>query len=167
MSRTLYQPYTAHPKQQSGVVLLVSLVILLLISILAVSGGQSAAVQERMTFAAQDARTALQSAEIALRQAELYIEASINNTSGFNDSGTNGLYSTGKVPEDIWASSMWTDTNSRTATLKASDQANNSRYFIEYLGPIGTIHHFRIIARGEGSSSTSERMIEGYYAKVL
>lgn len=59
---------------QRGAVLIVSLILLLVMTILALSGSQVVRLQERMTGNLRDTDLAFQGAEAALRDAEQYIE---------------------------------------------------------------------------------------------
>lgn len=64
---TLFVPL---PRRQEGATLIVALVMLLLISLLAIGGMQSSALQERMASNAHDGAISFQAAEAALRQGE-------------------------------------------------------------------------------------------------
>lgn len=59
---------------QNGAVLIVSLILLLVMTILALSGAQVVRMQERMAGNMRDSDLALQGAEAALRDAEQYLE---------------------------------------------------------------------------------------------
>ncbi len=63
-----------HPHNQNGAVLVISLILLLVMTILAISGSQVVRLQERMAGNTRDTDLALQGAEAALRDAEQYIE---------------------------------------------------------------------------------------------
>lgn len=65
----------AASRSQRGAVLVVSLIVLLVLTILAVSMSQTARLQERMTGNMRDADLAFQSAESALRGAETKISS--------------------------------------------------------------------------------------------
>ena len=79
---------TKFNKSQSGAVLLVSLIFLLLLTILGLSAIQSSTLQERMAGNARDVNTAFQAAEAAMREAEEFLQkASLPSFDG-ND----GLY---------------------------------------------------------------------------
>lgn len=61
--------------RQRGAVLAVSLILLLIMTMLAISGGQAVRLQERMASNLRDVDLALQGAEAGLRDAERTIEA--------------------------------------------------------------------------------------------
>jgi type IV pilus assembly protein PilX len=65
-------------KLQSGVVLVVSLIMLLLLTLIALSGSQSTSLEEKMAGNMRDRNLAFQAAEAALRDAE----SDINNVRG-------------------------------------------------------------------------------------
>jgi type IV pilus assembly protein PilX len=58
-------------KSQSGVVLIIGLILLLLLTLIGVAGMKDTQLQEKMAGTALDRDTAMQAAEAALRQAEL------------------------------------------------------------------------------------------------
>lgn len=70
-----YKPF----KKQTGVVLVISLVMLLLLTIIAVSGMQSISMAEKMAGNMGDHYLAFQAAETAVRHAEQFIENQIAN----------------------------------------------------------------------------------------
>jgi len=173
-------------KKQSGVVLVISLVILLVLTLLVVSVGQSGAVQEKMTAAVRDAHIAQEIAESGLKDAENYIDTLVT-TSGFNDSGNDGLYTRNNGPVDPFASSVWDNSKTRAATTSVSGQVV-ARYYIEYLGIQslsdddlsamnitgygttaggGTINIFKAVSRSQGVNGNSERIVEIFYGKRL
>jgi len=151
--------------KQSGVILIFSLVILLVITLLTVSGSQNIVMQEKMTFSSQDTRVANQSTEIGMINGEDYIENTLTNVLGFTDAGAGGLYTAGNAPTNVWEDATWDVTKTRVATTTAQKDVVLARYFIEYLGMNGAVSTFRIVSRGEGRSDSTERVIEGYYAK--
>lgn len=79
-------------KQQSGAVLFIGVLIILVLSILVATAAQSSVLQQKMTSNLRDKQLAFQSAETALRAAESYIEdTSKEDLTGIFDN-TNGLY---------------------------------------------------------------------------
>jgi type IV pilus assembly protein PilX len=63
------------PKTQTGVVLIVGLVLLLLLSLIGVTAMQSTALEEKMAGNSRDRNTAFQAAEAALQDAEDYLDS--------------------------------------------------------------------------------------------
>ncbi len=177
-------------KHQSGAVLVVSLIMLLILTLLAFSGGQSVVMQEKMTFTVQDSQIAFQSAERGIKQAQIYIEDNVSDLSEFSDDGTAtaGLYKQGQAPTDLFNASTWTAGISRETTAAVNEDVAKARYFIEEIGlasglgagsDIGDIggygqnggasdnNVFKIVARGEGHSASTQRVIVSFYAKSL
>src|SRR3954468_5816249 len=64
-----------HRERQRGAVLVVSLILLLVMTILALSGSQVVRLQERMAGNVRDSDLAFQGAEAALRDGERYLDA--------------------------------------------------------------------------------------------
>ncbi len=78
---------TRYNKQQSGVVLIVGLIMLLLLTIIMISALQVTALEERMAGNLQNSNIAFQAAESALRQAEAFIRIDTDTI----DLGGNGV----------------------------------------------------------------------------
>ena len=73
-------------RRQQGVALFIALVVLLIITILGISGLQTTTLEERMAASARDRDIAFQAAEAALAQAEIFV---------------NGIGVTGLAPFDL------------------------------------------------------------------
>lgn len=169
-------------RRQKGAALLTSLLILLVLTLLAISGMQGAQLQEKMTSAVREGQTALEAAEYAVREAEEYLEQNTVTLGNFGTSG--GLYTRANAPDPMddttWSSA---DTKSVAATGFPGTLAENPRYFVEYIGitssaeapgdlqitnyddftggskPLG----FRIVGWSSGRSGETRRMVESYY----
>ncbi|MCP4048669.1 MAG: pilus assembly protein PilX [Gammaproteobacteria bacterium] len=68
---------TGYQKHQSGVALIIGLIVLLLLTIIMISALKVTALEERMAGNSQNHNVAFQAAESALREAEAYIESGI------------------------------------------------------------------------------------------
>jgi len=167
-------------KKQSGAVLVVSLIILIMLTILVLSGTQSTVMQEKMTSAVRDSHISLEVAESGLRDAEKMIEG-LTGVTEFNDTG--GKYSENGGPVDLFDEAKWADNLTLTATTSVSGHVAN--YFVEYLGLMsfdedlsdlnmngygettggGDIHGFKIVSRSTGRDGNTERIIVSYYGK--
>ena len=175
-------------KNQSGAVLVVSLIILLVLTIVVMSANQGVVVQERLTNAVRETNLVFQTAESTLVEAEAYIETLTTATlaSGFSNTGANGLYAENYGPADYTDSSVWA-----TGKFKAGGSVMSgysSQYIIESLGeytlvetakdislsndynqpdvePIANV--FRIVVRAVGPNGITERIIAGYYSVTL
>lgn len=169
--------YFVHTKkQQCGAVLAVSLMILFILTLIAITSLHLSSLDQRMTANIRDSGIALQMSEAGLRSAEQYIE-SLDDTSSFGK--TAGLYQLGTAP-DPFIASTWTSGNSIAGTTLSSS-SYPPRYFIENLGSIagsnslnvrsyGTVAPnsvvvFRIVSQGVGPSGTSQVLIVEFYGK--
>ena len=145
---------------QSGVVLIVSLFMLLLITLIGLSGMQSTALEEKMASNNRDQNIAFQAAEAALRAGEQFINT--NNIGIFttNPINANGLH---LESENLNYKSAATWGNSESAVFPGTIPlvAAQPRYYIEYLSAAD----FRVTARGTGRQSTSQVFLRSYYRK--
>lgn len=174
--------------KQSGAVLLISLVILLVLTLLAISGMQGSVMQERMATAQRDGMLALETAERAMREAE----AALDNLPDLNDFGsTTGFYestagSTNSPPSPFGANT-WSrsgQTGDPVSAIAASSVDGTSpMYFFDYKGTVtldsesqlprdisqyggqapAEFDYARIVVRAPGPSGTSARILEGFY----
>jgi type IV pilus assembly protein PilX len=170
--------------QQSGVVLMVSLVMLLLLSIIGVTGSQVTALEEKMAGNSLEQNIAFQAAEAALRAGELVIE---------NHPPADKLDLTvppGLVPPpyanalhlateglDYKADTSWVDAESVEFATTIPSVSAQPRYFIEYISdkpanpptacstPPTCISFFRVTARGTGRQSTTRVFLQSYYGR--
>jgi type IV pilus assembly protein PilX len=168
-------------RKQKGAALFVSLIFLLILTVLGVTSMNDTIMQGKMASAIQDGNVAFQGAETAVRLAEEAIEGFV--TTGEFDNSKH-LYSEGFAP-DPFAAATWTGDSSEP-TSAVTGQADAPRYFIElaglmkpedddgvnvvggeYLDSGGEVFAFRIVARGTGGTSKSQRVIETYYGKIL
>lgn len=156
--------------KQRGVVLVVALLILLVITIIGVTGMQTTILQETMAGAVRDKHIAFNAAEAALRDGEKYL----NDTAvlpGFDD--TNGRYSSDGTSEDLWKTVNWSGATQAACNcfiyddggLVASSGITLPRYIIEELpeseaevpslvkgfGVKPTRQLYQVTARGVGS----------------
>ncbi len=81
-------------KNQQGITLFISLVMLLILTMLGISSVQTTALQERMSRNSLDNNIAFQAAESAVRDAEDYIEDTFNSLVPFDAASAedDGLY---------------------------------------------------------------------------
>jgi len=173
-------------KRQQGAVLIVSLIILLVLTLIGVSGARGVLMNERMTAASRDAKVALEVAESVSRQGEAYIDT-LANTDSFGTTGW--LRSAGNGPDDVFDADTWTDTNSTAKTVGMKgpgDSDMSGRMYIEMSGLASDdsnpadvdmsagdtglyfedIKVFKIVARGEGPGGT-ERIVVTLYGKAF
>lgn len=163
---------------QSGVALVTSLVILLVLSLLALAGMQSSVLEERMAGNMSNRNLAFQAAEAALRDAEYFLESA--TLPAFDGSG--GLYQpTVAGTASRWNLIAWDDTDSRqiSGTDTISDVAQQPRYIIEDMGalestasgslvasePVPDNRVYRVTARGVGGTATAIVMLQCTFKK--
>ncbi|MGQ7276011.1 pilus assembly PilX family protein [Marinobacter sp. V034] len=168
--------------RQRGAALLMSLVILLVLTLLAVSGMQGSIMQERMASAQRDGVLALEVAETAMGE----VEAILDGMSDLSDFGsTKGFYQTGDAPIPSDAVTWTKDTNGDNVSVADASAVNGivPRYFIEYKGTVTLdaegqlprdmgqyggsgpteFDYARIVVEARGPSGQSRRLIEGFY----
>lgn len=161
---------------QAGAVLVVSLIMLLLLTIIGVSGVQSTSLEEKMAGNNRDRNLAFQSAEAALRAGEARIETLWNGGTGSIQAfctGTAGQFSTvagcNNAPPDPETATTWTDnTKSITHNTGSSEIGTQPRYFITYVtaynpGPPVTPISFTVTARGTGGQDATEVILQSHF----
>ena len=164
----------AVPKQ-AGVALLMALIILLILTLLAVSSMQGSLVQERMASAQRDAMGSLEAAELALFEVEEAVRTGIWRP----ESNLNFIHDRGDAP-DMFAAATWSRESTMSSEVDIGENFS-ARAFIEHLGeavldgdsdslhvedrsnPRLTANILRIVVMGRGPSGESRRFIESYY----
>lgn len=130
-------------KAQRGAVLAVSLILLLVITLVVISGGREVLMQEKMLESHRDGHLSLAAAEAGLREAEDIIAAGISEA----DWGIkSGYYSKGSGPLDPFmvvvddGNSVWQGGNYFEASVNyagGDNNGQNAQIYIEQLGPYG------------------------------
>ncbi len=177
--------------QQKGVVLIISLVMLLLLTLIGLTGTQVTSLEEKMAYNTRDNNLAFQAAEAALRGGEAQIETIIA-LSAFD--GDNGLLGESDAQHDYATNATWADIN--TAGDNSDDDAiefntgfavlaSQPRFYIKHLGTsddsssgasinIGgygestagsSTSFFTVTARGTGAQDNSQVYLRTHYAK--
>ncbi|OQW79566.1 MAG: hypothetical protein BVN35_01645 [Proteobacteria bacterium ST_bin11] len=157
--------------KQSGAVLMVSLIMLLLLTIIGVTGTNVTSLEEKMAGNMRDRNLAFQAAESALQAGETWL-----NTHAFSCSKNNGRFnprdkdcnSATAETVEVWDSIDWsTDSVAYSGVL--SNLSANPRYIIEDLGCLPApaacpgIHNYRITARATGGSTDAIVMLQSIY----
>lgn len=172
--------------KQAGSALLLSLVILLVLSVLAVSGMQGSIMQERMVGAQREGMIALEAAEEGARFGEQWVQDNVLTLTIFNGQ-TPGLYDIRDVSRR--APSPYDEATWDASNVQEADEVDGITpvFIVEYLGEgfrseqltdgmIGGYSHesgamdvraFRVIARAEGPSGQARRLIEVYFTKQI
>ncbi|MDG2035284.1 MAG: PilX N-terminal domain-containing pilus assembly protein, partial [Pseudomonadales bacterium] len=109
----------ANKKSQSGAVLVVSLVMLLILTLIGISGMSSVTLEEKMVSNMQNANKSFQGAEAALNECEMFLrdQASVvlhqtSKTSNLSDlkNKTHRVIATGIFPAGWWQDEdFWDD----------------------------------------------------------
>lgn len=166
-------------KSQTGVVLVVSLMLLLVLTLLGLAATRSTTLEERMTANQRDRNVAFQAAEAALRDGESALQGAspgdFTNSKGYYDQAT----WTGS-----WTSIDWTDTSSNAPTIDYSGSLNpapasDPRYIIVKTVQTGTATGqslaadtpttaptiYQVYARGVGLSGGTVVVLESAYQR--
>ncbi len=168
--------------RETGAVLVVGLLILLVMTILGVASLQTTSLEERMAGNIRDRDLSLQAAESALRDAEAWLETIV--TTGSFD-GTGGLYGIDDDADDT----TWGTNDSRvfpqTHTNPLEGVAAQPRYVIQYVGiipgvkgtiniegyrkfdPGGDVTGFEITAIGYGADVNTTTRVRTVYGRRL
>lgn len=169
--------------RQRGAVLAVSLILLMVVTLIAVSSMQGTMLEEKMAGNTLDRNLAFQSAESAVREAEITIEgvASLGNLDG-----TAGLFGlTDAEPEATYAVT-WTDANNHVVTDASYGAYQAPQYFVKHFTTVtgtegalnmsgygdnkgsGDVSVFKITARGTGGSTDSaEVILRTHYGRIF
>lgn len=160
---------------QQGAALVVSLLILLVLTLIGVTGMQTTSLEEKMTGNMRDRNLAFQSSESALRAGEDYL-LKLGTLPAFANSA--GLYQPSVVVPNYWNKdddTWWTTADNIktyiTSTF-ASIATNAAAYIIEELPevpePTGSLeagvpretNYFRVTARGVGGTTSAVVMVQ-------
>jgi type IV pilus assembly protein PilX len=167
---------------QQGSALIISLLILIVMTLIGLTGIGSSTLEEKMAGNTRDQALAFQAAEAALRDGEDYFNKTIvSATSAFNGSIT-GLYPKNSQP-DVSASATWA--NARTYSGDIAGVKEKPRYIIELLGPItdattdinvnnygeatglGNLTAVRVTARAIGGTGNSVVIVQSNFSKRI
>lgn len=167
----MINPYSSF-KHQSGVVLPISMIMLLLLTLISITASQVTGIEEKMAGNSRDTNIAFQAAEAALRGGETFLTQATLPT--FTATGTNGLYSETATPprhSDDWSS--FNTVNYSAASL--SHTASAPLYVIQQLNSIGSgtldagnyseNELYRITARGVGGTNTAVVVLQSVYKR--
>ena len=130
--------------KQSGVALVVGLVLLLLLMLIGTSSIQVATLEEKMSYHQKDQFTALQAAEASLKAGEARIDG--GKLADFTGSG--GLLAPSSTDPDPWASSTWSSANSILVSFSSSVDSQ-PRYYIKHLST-NTVTSVQSGSKGNG-----------------
>jgi type IV pilus assembly protein PilX len=171
--------------KQSGSVLLISLVMLLILTLVGLSAMRNTAIEEKMAGNMRDKGLSFQAAEATLRAAEKYIEDNIVSTQAFDTDGSDGLYD--KSNMNVWKTLSWDANDSiEYSDFDSTYQiAESPRFIIQHIASIatdpntlnlgnygqntgaGTIEMFLITTRATGGSGNAPIFLQTTYGKLI
>jgi len=166
--------------KQSGVTLVISLIILIALTILGLTTMQSTRTEISMAGNLRESGITFNAAEAGLSDAEGFVGASISKNV-YTDPDT-GLYSKTDEDPDYFDDTTWVA--SQDASISLPHVVEQPKFVIKYLGdrsqneaatlniggygsglPGITVSTFRITAKGFGQTSNSVRYVQSYYGK--
>lgn len=151
--------YTLHiHNKESGAVLAVGLVFLMLLTLLGVTAMQVTTLEEKMAGNSRDRNSAFQAAEFGLRRGEGDLLG--KDFYSFDTSCTNGLCALKSAPN--WKTYAWGGTKDVVAGTAIPDVVAQPRYFAEYVGQVkcpgcsgGWRSAYGITVRAQGQTANS------------
>jgi len=176
-------------RHQSGAVLIISLIMLLLLTLIGTTGMQTSSLEEKMAGNMRDRNLAFQAAESALNAGEAAAKASAATVScptvprvGYYspfDANCDGIKESAPVWDNaaIWQSDITSvpyDSDGNTATFDFMSLNDNPRYIIEDLGktcntntlpcPLANQKQtYRVTSRAVGGSPDSVVMLQSIF----
>lgn len=125
------------PQAQRGAVLAVSLILLLVVTLLVLSGGRDVLMQEKMVAAQREGHASFAAVEAGLLDAEAVISGTSVSAINWAADGTGGYYAQGQGPADVFALSSSGDWHSGkyiTASNNYGAAAGDTQYYFERMG---------------------------------
>jgi type IV pilus assembly protein PilX len=175
--------YPTAAKRQGGVVFVVSLIILLIMSMLAIGSMQNTMLEEKMAGNASDRNLAFQSTESAVREAEVFVEGIVSLG---NFDGGDGLIGRTDAEPSFYDQTTRSDGSYHVVASTDFGSYESPRYFIKHVTTVagtegslnmsgygdnkgtGDVTVFKITARGTGASADSaEVMLRSQYGRIF
>lgn len=166
--------------RQHGAVLVISLLMLLVMTVLALTAMQMTRMEERMAGNSRDVNVAFQGAEAGLRDAEARIGAMAARP-GTCTAPPCGVFAEDTLPIDLRDQTLaWWQTNARefgvAGTQEVTDTVRDPLVVIEDMGFVRdslTIGHdppqgrnfYKITANSAGASEKTEAVLESTYTR--
>jgi len=163
------------PQRQHGAALVASLMMLLLITLFAISAMEGATIQSKLANSNRNQQTAFEAAEMALRNAEIYLQT--DPRPAWEDFGTGthaGLYAMPAAtdPEPWELTGNWSGNGSRVVAVPANTYAEPPRFMVQQLSETNispnmnggeVVRMVRITAMGVGTQSNSRVFLQADY----
>ena len=166
--------------KQSGMVLVVSMLILISLTVLGLMSMQSSRTELSMAGNQREIGITFNAAEAGLSSGEDFINNSISKT--IYSDPTQGLYNRLDIDPDYQDPTTWNA--AQTAAIALPDVAAQPSFIIKYLGdrsqnevaavniggygssqPGMTVSNFRITSRAVGQTGRATRQLQSYYGK--
>ena len=157
------------PKQQRGVVLVTSLIMLLVMTLIGITGMQTTMLEEKMAGNYNDQNIAFQAAESTLIEAE---ELIMSWTFPFNMPNVGGLFELANEPANYLNPALWSaNGSSKSADVGFGarlDIPHDPRYVITRIdsNPLSNVSTFRITARALGKSPGTQVILQEIYERT-
>lgn len=161
-------------KHQTGAVLVISLIMLLLLTLIGVSGSQNTSIEEKMAANVLDRNIAFQAAETTLKAAE---NALLDTPPVVTFTGTSGTYAknsvipmtTAVVMDDFWSTNpviTYQESRLENGALNNYPQA----YIVQDMGVSGCLnlpcsgpHIYRVTVRATGRSANTVVILQSFF----
>lgn len=175
-------------REQSGAVLIVGLIMVLLMTIIGLAAIRGSGMQELMAGNMRDRNLAFQAAEAGLRAGEGVVHINVENLPVFN--GSAGLHPDlnlpGKTPPTQWVAADWLVAGNSVVTAGLAPQSSSQpRYAVEKIdvpaveaaGADGSgidvasletfapPEIFRISSRGVGGTTDADVVLQSFYKR--
>ncbi len=168
--------------KQSGAVLFVGLIMLLIMSLIAITSIQSTNLEERMVGNTRDSLVAFQTAEAGLQAGETLVDSGALTLSMFDDNGSDGLYD--NEYDTIWSEINWNASDSRSyAGFNPTNVKTPPRFVVQHIAETqvapkvqlenygegeasATVQLFRITSRGTGGSDNTSVVLQSVYGSA-
>jgi len=153
-------------KNQSGVVLVISLVMLLLLTLIGITGMNSTTLEEKMAGNMRDRNIAFQAAESALKVAENNLGLGHPFPSSPEVQGSFYTSSSTLSPSTLTKASFWTDNShvETLMTLSGNSGLGNGitppKYIIQQLSATNT---YKITVRATGGTTNAVVILQSVY----
>jgi len=173
------------PSKQTGAVLVVSLLMLVIMTLIGVTSMRTTILQEKMSGNTRDTMLAFQAAETVLLDGESFVENDLNALAVAFDGTRAGLYPADTNPNPFLAAT-WADDASRIYSGLYAGVTTQPRYIVEILkaldnpandlnagdsydeiASLGTRYAFRVTARGTGGTDNAQSIIQSNYIRAF
>lgn len=169
--------YFVAPKRQQGAVLVISLLILIVLTLIGLTGMQTTTMEERMAGNMRDRYVAFQAAELARSEALDWLDARTARPAASPCTGPPCDVMTLNAHDFLsWDHTSWTN-NGRAYTGTVAEVNTQPRFVVEehmpvedsgglVLGQVPKVRWFyRVTSRGTGLSDEAQVIIQASYAR--